>query len=220
MSLRKQIIATARAMNACGLNQGASGNVSARRPEGEGMYVTPSGVPYDAMRVRDIVSMDWSGEWAVKEAGRKPSSEWRFHRDILVARPEFGAVVHAHPIHCTALAVHGRGIGPFHYMVALAGGRDIRCAGYATFGTQELSDLVIAALEGRRACLLAHHGLIACGADLDRALALAVEVETLAAQYLAALELGEPSELSDAEIEAVLAKMAQGYGYGSGPEGD
>jgi L-fuculose-phosphate aldolase len=220
MTLKKHIIATARAMNALGLNQGASGNVSARRPEGEGMYVTPSGVAYEAMRVRDIVSIDWSGEWAVKAEGRKPSSEWRFHRDILVARPELGAVVHAHPIHCTALAVHGRGIGPFHYMVAVAGGRDIRCAGYATFGTQELSDRVIAALDGRKACLMAHHGLIACGPDLGGALALAVEVEALAAQYLAALQLGEPPELTDDQIDAVLAKMAKGYGYGSGPEAD
>jgi L-fuculose-phosphate aldolase len=170
------------------------------------------------MRARDIVSMDWSGTWAVKQEGRKPSSEWRFHRDILMARPEFGAVVHAHPIHATALAVHGRGIGPFHYMVALAGGRDIRCAGYATFGTQELSDLVIAALADRKACLMAHHGLIACGPDLDTALALAVEVETLAAQYLAALQLGEPPELTDAQIGEVLAKVRAGYGYGSGPE--
>jgi L-fuculose-phosphate aldolase len=127
-------------------------------------------------------------------------------------------VVHAHPVHCTALAVHGRGIGPFHYMVALAGGRDIRCAGYATFGTQELSDLVIEALCDRKACLMAHHGLIACGADLDRALALAVEVETLAAQYLAALQLGEPPELTDAQMDDVLAKVARGYGYGSGPD--
>jgi L-fuculose-phosphate aldolase len=218
MNLKRQIIDTARAMNASGLNQGASGNVSARRPDGEGMYITPSGVPYDAMRARDIVSMDWSGTWAVKQEGRKPSSEWRFHRDILMARPEFGAVVHAHPIHATALAVHGRGIGPFHYMVALAGGRDIRCAGYATFGTQELSDLVIAALADRKACLMAHHGLIACGPDLDTALALAVEVETLAAQYLAALQLGEPPELTDAQIGEVLAKVRAGYGYGSGPE--
>jgi L-fuculose-phosphate aldolase len=218
MTLKRQIIATARAMNALGLNQGASGNVSVRRPDGQGMYVTPSGLAYDAMRPSDIVSMDWSGEWAVKAEGRKPSSEWRFHRDILMARPEFGAVVHAHPVHCTALAVHGRGIGPFHYMVALAGGRDIRCAGYATFGTQELSDLVIEALCDRKACLMAHHGLIACGADLDRALALAVEVETLAAQYLAALQLGEPPELTDAQMDDVLAKVARGYGYGSGPD--
>jgi L-fuculose-phosphate aldolase len=103
-------------------------------------------------------------------------------------------------------------------MVAMAGGRDIRCAGYATFGTQELSDLVIEALCDRKACLMAHHGLIACGADLDRALALAVEVETLAAQYLAALQLGEPPELTDAQMDDVLAKVARGYGYGSGPD--
>jgi L-fuculose-phosphate aldolase len=217
MSLKQQIIATARAMNACGLNEGTSGNVSARRRDGGGMYVTASGVPYGTMRVRDIVSMDWSGDWRVRGEGRKPSSEWRFHRDILMARPEFGAVVHAHPVNCTALAVHGRGIGPFHYMVALAGGLDIRCAGYATFGTQALSDLVTEALRDRKACLMAHHGLIACGRDLDGALALAVEVETLAAQYIAALQMGAPPELSDAQIGEVLEKIRAGYGYGSDP---
>ena len=216
MTLKNEIIETARAMNTTGLNQGTSGNVSARRPDGEGMYITPSGLGYDAMGPGDIVAMDWSGEWQVDEEERKPSSEWRFHLDILRARPEFGAVVHAHPVHCTALAVHGHGIGPFHYMVALAGGRDVRCCGYATFGTQELSDLVIEAMEGRKACLMAHHGMLACGRDLAQALRLAVEVETLAAQYLAALQLGEPPELTDSQIGEAIAKFQAGYGYGSG----
>jgi L-fuculose-phosphate aldolase len=218
MTLKNQIIETARAMNTTGLNQGTSGNVSARQPDGEGIYITPSGLGYDAMNPRDIVAMGWSGEWAVEQEGRKPSSEWRFHLDILKARPEFGAVVHAHPVHCTALAVHGHGIGPFHYMVALAGGRDVRCCGYATFGTQELSDLVLGALEGRKACLMAHHGMLACGRDLADALRLAVEVETLAAQYLAALQLGEPPELTDQQIKEAISKFQAGYGYGSGAE--
>jgi len=217
MSLRGAVADGARAMVSAGLNQGASGNLSVRRPDGLGMLITPSGVAAEEIRLRDIVSMDWGGAWAVKADGPRPSSEWRFHRDVLVARPEFGAVVHAHPVAATALAVHGRGIGPFHYMVAMAGGRDIRCAAYATFGTQALSDHVLAALEGRRACLMAHHGMIACGADLASALALAVEVETLARQYLAALSIGEPPELSDAEIDAVLEKIAAGPGYGSAP---
>lgn len=215
MSLPRAVVETARAMNAAGINSGASGNVSARRADGEGIHVTPSSVAYEAMRPSDVVSVDWDGAWRVERAGRRPSSEWRFHLDILKARPEFGAVVHAHPVNATALAVHGRGIGPFHYMVALAGGRDIRCAGYATFGTAELSERVLEALEGRSACLMAHHGMIACGCDLPQALALAVEVETLAAQYLAACALGPPPELSDAEIDAVLAKIAAGPGYGS-----
>jgi L-fuculose-phosphate aldolase len=217
MSARRALVDAAKGSVAKGLNHGAAGNLSLRRPDGQGMLITPSGLDPDGMRPRDIVSMDWTGTWAVKAEGRRPSSEWRFHRDILVARPEFGAVVHAHPVSATALAVHGLGIGPFHYMVALAGGRDIRCAGYATFGTQALSDLVLAALEGRRACLMAHHGLIACGSDLASALSLAVEVEQLAATYVAARCLGEPPELSDSEIDAVLEKIAAGEGYGSTP---
>ena len=219
MNSARKVIETALKMSSAGLNRGISGNVSVRHPDGRGLLITPSGVAYERMTEADIVTMGWDGGWRVETEGRRPSSEWRFHRDILAARPELNAVVHAHPIHATALAVHGRGIGPFHYMVALAGGRDIRCAGYATFGTQALSDLVLAALEGRRACLMAHHGMIACGADLDAALALAVEVETLAAQYVAALSLGEPPELSDAEIGEVLDKLAKGGGYGSAPEG-
>ncbi|MEM9726706.1 MAG: class II aldolase/adducin family protein, partial [Pseudomonadota bacterium] len=208
------MVATARRMNALGLNQGMSGNLSLRLPGKRGLLVTPSSVAYDAMGPADVVQMAWSGAWTGAE-GRRPSSEWRFHRDILRARPEFGAVLHAHPVHATALACHGRGIGPFHYMIAIAGGRDIRCAPYAIFGSQELSDHALTALEGRKACLLAHHGLIACGRDLAQALDVAVEVETLAAQYLAACALGAPPDLPDAEIDAVLDKIAQGPGYGS-----
>lgn len=202
-------------MEAAGLSAGLSGNLSVRRPDGEGFYVTPSAVPYAGMKASDVVSVDWSGVWAVKTPGRRPSSEWRFHRDILKGRPEFGAVVHAHAVHATALAVQGRGLGPFHYMIAAAGGRNIRCAAYATFGTEALSAHVMKALDGRRACLIAHHGLIACGRDLEAALTLAVEIEALAAQYLAACVLGEPPELSNDEIAAVLAKMEKGPGYGS-----
>lgn len=213
-ALREQIVAFARRMNAVGLNQGKSGNLSQRLPKDRGFLVTPSSLDYDEMDVADIVAMDWKDKWSAPE-GRRPSSEWRFHRDILDARPEFGAVLHAHPINATALAVHSRGIGPFHYMVAIAGGRDVRCAPYAIFGSQELSDYALQALEGRKACLLAHHGLIACGKDLAQAFDVAVEVETLAAQYLAACALGEPPNLPDAEIDAVLAKIASGPGYGS-----
>ena len=202
-------------MNASGLNQGVSGNVSARREDGNGFLITPSGLDYDDMTPVDIVAMDWSGAWRCEHCERRPSSEWRFHHDILRARSEFGAVVHAHPTHVTALAVHGRGINAFHYMVAIAGGRDIRCAPYATFATQELSDHVLAALEDRKACILAHHGLIACGRDVAEALKIAIEVEALAAQYIAALAIGEPPVLSDEEMDRVLEKFSAGYGYGS-----
>ncbi len=143
--------------------------------------------------------------------GLEPSSEWRFHRDIYAVRPEFAAIVHTHSPHATALACHGRGIPAFHYMVAVAGGADIRCAPYATFGTQALSDYAVAALAGRRACLLAHHGVVACGQSLDQALALAIEVEHLARVYLAALALGEPPRLDAAEMERVLERF-QHYG--------
>ncbi len=206
------IIATARAMNQTTLNTGTSGNVSARVDEG--MLITPSGIPYDVMTTDQIVLVGLDGSWSKGQAER-PSSEWRFHLDFYRQRHEVEAVVHAHPVNATALAVHGRGIGPFHYMVAIAGGHDIRCAPYATFGTQNLSDSVVAALHGRFACLMAHHGVVACGRNLDHALSVATEVETLAAQYLAALQLGEPPLLSSTEIEEVLAKMASGVGYGS-----
>ena len=212
MNLRQEIIDTALRMNADGLNRGRSGNVSAR--EGEGFLITPSGRDYESLGPEDIVSMGLDGQVA---AG-VPSSEWRFHRDILANRPEIGAIVHAHPVHATALAVHHRGIPAFHYMVAMAGGVDIRCAGYATFGTQALSDLVLEALEGRMACLMAHHGMIACGVDLGAAFRLALEVELLAEQYLNALQLGAPPILDDDEMTRVLEKFRAGYGYGSGPE--
>lgn len=217
-ALREAFVETARAMNAARINQGTSGNLSARRSDGGGLWLTPSSLDYAAMTPADLIALDWARKGAPDwrgRAGRRPSSEWRFHHDILQARPEFGAVLHAHPVSATALACHSRGIEPFHYMVAIAGGRDVRCAPYALFGTQTLSDHALAALEGRKACLLAHHGLIACGEDLDQAFGVAVEVEALAAQFLAASVLGPPPLLPDAEIDAVLAKIASGPGYGS-----
>ena len=215
--LRRDVAAFAREMNASGVNQGTAGNISARRTDDGGIWVTPSGLDYEKMDARDIVGLDWSGEWRVERRGRKPSSEWRFHRDILAERPEFGAVLHAHPIHATALACHRLGLPPFHYMVALFGGRDVRCAPYATFGTEELSAYALAALEGRKACFLAHHGIIVCGADLEQALTLAIELETLAAQFVAASSVGPPPLLSDADIDATLEKIAAGDGYASAP---
>ena len=216
--LRRALIDTARRMNGLGINQGTSGNLSAR-VEG-GLLVTPSGVPYDTLEPADIVEMDFDGHWRCAKPERRPSSEWRFHLDILKARPEFGAVLHSHALYATTLACHRREIPAFHYMVAVAGGDSIRCAPYATFGSADLSENALEALEGRRACLLANHGLIACGRDLAAALALGVEVETLAAQYCQALQIGQPKILSKAEMKRVLAKFAAGYGTASAPDRD
>ncbi len=226
VDLAAEVITTAAAMNERGINNGTSGNVSARvdEAEGGGMVITPSGRPYDRLDPEDLIHLRPDTSWATvgdgRDPGLRPSSEWRFHLDILAARSDVAAIVHAHPTASTALAIHGRGIGPVHYMVGVAGGHDIRCAPYATFGTPELSANAVAALEGRRACLLAHHGIIAVGADLDAALGVAVEVEVLAAQYLAALAIGEPPTLSEAQMDAVLAKMASPDGYGSSPTGE
>jgi len=202
LSRREAIIATGRRMNASGLNQGTSGNLSAR-VEG-GFLVTPTGMEYEGLRPEDLVLMRFDGS---HEGPRRPSSEWRFHRDILAARPEVNAVLHAHSMFSTTLACLRRPIPAFHYMVAMAGGTSIRCAPYATFGTEELSGHAVAALEGRKACLLANHGLITVGADLAAAFKLAVEVETLAAMYLRALQVGEPVLLDEAEMAVVLEKF-------------
>jgi L-fuculose-phosphate aldolase len=193
-------------MNACGINRGKSGNVSARI-EG-GFLVTPSGLAYDSLSPENIVAMTSSGE---PRGSLLPSSEWRFHRDIYASRSDAGAIVHAHSPFATTLACLGRDVPAFHYMIAVAGGKDIRCAPYATFGTQELSDHALAALEARKACLLANHGMIAIGATLATALALAIEVEALAEQYWRALQIGVPNLLSDAEMDLVLAKF-ESYG--------
>lgn len=211
MKLAIDIIATAQAMNGHGINSGTAGNVSARTQTG--MLITPSGMDYSRLTPDDIVAMDFDTSWFAT-SNLRPSSEWRFHLDILRSRPDVNAVVHTHSTHATALAIHGRGIGPFHYMVAVAGGHDIRCAPYATFGSQELSDNALTALHDRSACLLAHHGVIATGPDLASALLLAIEVEELARQYLAAIAIGPPPELSRAQMNEVLAKMPT-VGYGS-----
>ena len=204
---RQAIIDACRRMNALGINQGTSGNISLRHEDG--MLITPTSVPYDLMVPEQIVFMAMDGSFA---PGQRPSSEWRFHLDILRARGEVNAVVHAHPTYATILAIMGLEIPPIHYMVAAAGGDNIRCSPYATFGTPELSAHAVSALEGRFACLLGHHGMIAVGPSLSRALWLAVEVETLARQYHGCLQIGEPPLLSKAEIELVRRKMA-GYGH-------
>ena len=202
---RQSIIDACREMNRLGINQGTSGNISLRQEDG--MLITPTSVPYDNMQVDQIVFMKLD---AAPGDGQRPSSEWRFHRDILKARPEVNAVVHAHPPYSTILAIMGREIPPVHYMIACAGGDTIRCAPYATFGTEELSRHAVTALEDRSACLLAHHGMIAVGPSLAKAMWLAVEVEALARQYHGCLQIGTPPLLSKTEIENVRAPMA-GY---------
>ena len=201
--LREAVIATCRALVQRGLAYGTSGNVSVRRDERR-FFVSPTGMPYDALEPDDIPLMDADGRWFGR---RRPSSEWRFHRDVFTSRTDVAAIVHTHSPKATSLACTGRGIPAFHYMVAVAGGSDIRCAPYYTFGTQELSDAAVAALEGRKACLLANHGVIAVGADLAGALALAGEVENLAAQYCTALALGEVRILDETEMRRVVEKF-------------
>ena len=207
LELRGSVIATALAMNAAGINRGKSGNVSARWRDGgfDGFLVTPSALPYAQTTPQDLAAVSLAGD---ASGPRPPSSEWRFHRDIYAQREDAHAVVHVHAPFATSLACLHRGIPAFHYMVAVAGGNDIRCAPYATFGTQALSDNVLGALAGRSACLMANHGLIAIGAALDAALALAVEVETLAEMYWRALQVGEPVLLSHEEMQVVLGKFA------------
>jgi L-fuculose-phosphate aldolase len=201
--LRKALIATACATNSLGLNQGTAGNVSARTPEG--FLITPSGLPFDQLVPEHVVEMDLEGQVASDQI--EPSSEWRFHRDILVNRPEVGAVLHAHSPYATALACAHREIPAFHYMVAVAGGKTIPCAPYAAFGTQALSDNVLAALENRHACLLANHGMVAVGPSLEEALRLTKEVEELARQYHLSLQIGGPVILSDEAMTIVLKKF-------------
>jgi L-fuculose-phosphate aldolase len=201
-SLRREIIATCLRMNHEGINQGTSGNVSARWRDG--MLISPSGIPYEELEDADVVFVAGDGH---HDAGAQPSSEWRFHLAILHSRPEVGAVVHTHSIHATALAMRGMEIPAAHYMIAAAGGANIRCAPYATFGTRELADLALQALEARSACLLANHGVIATGPNLRKALWLAGEVEVLARQYILSLMLGGPNLLSDTEVARVVERF-------------
>lgn len=203
---RQSVIDACLRMNQLGINQGTSGNISLRHDEG--MLITPTSVPYETMQPEQIVFMGLDGSF---DSRQRPSSEWRFHLDILKARPVVNAVVHAHPPYATTLAIMGLEIPPIHYMVAVAGGDTIRCAPYATYGTEQLSQHAVSALEDRFACLLAHHGMIAIGPSLSKAMWLAVEVETLARQYHGCLQIGTPPLLSKAEIKKVLGKIA-GYG--------
>jgi L-fuculose-phosphate aldolase len=210
--LRRELVRTANKLDEQGLNRGTSGNLSARF--GKGMLITPSGMGAEGLTEDDIVfvHMDGSarGRW-------QPSSEWLFHRDIFAQRPEVGAVVHTHSVAATALACLRKDIPPFHYMIALIGGDNIRCAQYATFGTQELSNNALIALKERKACLLANHGMIAAGKNLDEAFRITVEVETLSEMYLRALQVGEPVLLSAQEFQDAQRRFD---GYGKVAESD
>jgi len=211
-ALREEIIAACRQMNSSGINQGTSGNISARWKDG--LLITPSGVPYDELAAEDMVFMNFDGTY---EGDIVPSSEWRFHLDIIKSRKEVNAVVHAHPTYCTALAIKGIDIPAVHYMIAACGGPTVRCAPYATYGTEELSQNALDAMEGRTCCLLANHGMIATGPTLKKAMWLAIELETLARQYVVSLQIGGPTLLSDSEISRVIEKFKT---YGPRPKSE
>lgn len=203
---RRDIVKACQDMNRRGINQGTSGNISVRVKEG--FLLTPSGMSYDEMKAGDIVLMKPD---ASHSGSRKPSSEWRFHHALMAKRPEIGAVVHTHSMFATTLSCLGMEIPAVHYMVAAAGGYNIRCAPYATYGTPETANNAVKALQDRNACLLANHGMIVVGPNLKKAMWLAVEVETLAAQYWRALQVGKPNILSKAEIGRVIDKF-KSYG--------
>ncbi|MCX8098581.1 MAG: class II aldolase/adducin family protein [Casimicrobiaceae bacterium] len=209
---RTALIAACRASVREGLIRGTSGNLSVRA--GEGFLITPTGYGADRVEAEDLVWMPLATE-GEGEGRLKPSSEWRFHRDLYRTRPDCAAVVHAHSPYATTLACLRREIPPFHYMIAVAGGTTIRCARYATFGTQALSDAVLEAMVDRRACLMANHGLVAIGPTPEKTLAIALEVEELCGQYWRACQLGEPVLLSEAEMAEVLVKFKT---YGQQPQ--
>ncbi len=211
-ALRVGIVAQCRALNACGLNQGTAGNISARL--GDAMLITPTAVPYEALRPETLALMPLSGEYGAWSGPLKPSSEWRFHLDIMRARADVGAIVHAHPPYCTALAMLGRPILAAHYMIALFGGPAIECVKYAPYGTKELSDLAIAGLGARHAVLLGNHGAIVTGGSLESAMHRAIELEALARMYYLAIAVGRPAILADEEIARIVERI-KSYGGGS-----
>ncbi len=207
-AIRQSIIDHCRAMNASGLNQGTSGNISVR--QGGRMLITPSGIPYYKTTPDMIASLSLDSDGAY-DGPKKPSVEWRFHLDILKSRPDVGAVVHTHSMYATILAIARKPIPPCHYMIAAFGGSDVRVCDYAKYGTKELSINVLKAMEGRSACLMANHGMLATGSSLDKAMWAAVELETIAKQYYHSLLIGGPVLLSDEEIDRVVREF---HGYG------
>ncbi len=211
-AIKHDLVRAARKLVETGLTRGTSGNISARSPDRTDFWVTASGCSLGEASREDLVKVAFDG--AVDEGSRAPSSEWRIHRDVYCARPEVQAIVHAHPPYATTIACLRRSLPPVHYEIAFAGGHDVRCASYATFGTEELSQAALSALTGRSACLLANHGMIALGATLDAALHLAGVVETVAEIYWRALAVGEPVLLERDEMERIVGKLAS-YGPGA-----
>jgi L-fuculose-phosphate aldolase len=201
--LRRKIIETANEFNASGLSVGTSGNLSAR--SSQGYLITPTGIPYQQLNEADIVEMDLQGN--VVKSDLKPSSEWHFHQDIYLAREEVNAIVHVHSDYATGMSCTRQDIPAFHYMMARAGGDSIRCAEYATFGTKALSQNAVKALQGRNACLLANHGMIALGESIDSAYKLAEEIENLAKQYCISKQLGAVVLLDNDEMKINLEKF-------------
>ena len=204
---KEEIIKFAQKLNSTNLSPLRSGNISlkAQNNNEEGFLITPSGKKYDSLKADDIVFVSLKGNY--DEKGLQPSSEWRFHKDIYLKKPDAKAIVHAHSPHATAVSAHGKDIPAFHYMVALAGGDNIKCAKYATFGTQELSNNIIDALENRKACLMSNHGQVAFGDNLESAFELAEELENICHQYINTIKLGDPKILSSSEMDVILEKV-------------
>ena len=212
---RNRVIEYSLKLNSTNLSPLRSGNISLRGREDDkdGYLITPSGRKYETLKPEDIVFMGLNEEVEKKASDKNPSSEWRFHRDIYVNKKDAQAIVHTHSPHATAVSSHGKTIPPFHYMIALAGGEDIKCAEYATFGTEELSNNIIKALENRTACLMSNHGQVAIGKNIEDTFELAQEIENICQQYTIALKLGEPKILSFEEMKKVLDK-AKNYKKG------
>lgn len=208
-ALRDELVARCRELNSSGINQGTSGNISVRF--GDRMLISPSATPYDEMTADMVASVALDDTSGAYEGPLKPSTEWRFHQKLLRERPDANAVVHAHPTYCTTLAIARRPIPACHYMIAAFGGTDVRCAGYATFGTEELSILAIEAMKDRTACLLANHGMITLGESMAKAMWRAIELEAIAKQYYLSLQIGGPIILSD---DAIVEAMKSFSGYG------
>ena len=207
INLQKEVIEFAKKLNSTNLSPLRSGNISVRTTQNgkDGFYITPSGIKYQTLKERDIVFVSSNGEY--NKEGLQPSSEWKFHKDIYLKKSEAKAIVHAHSPHATAVSAHNKDIPAFHYMIALAGGDNIKCAKYGTFGTQELSDNIIAALENRKACLMSNHGQVAFGDSLNSAFELAEELENICHQYINAIKLGKPKILSSSEMNLILEKV-------------
>jgi len=208
-NLRSEVIKYAKMLNSRKLSALRSGNISARFQDG--FLITPSGAKYSSLKNKDIVFVSLKGKFDEKKG--IPSSEWRFHQDIYLNKKEAKAIVHAHSNYATAISTHGKGIPAFHYMVAMAGGKDIKCAKYATYGTRELSKNILKALNQRKACLISNHGQIAFEENLPKAFELAEEVENISLQYITSLKMGKPKILSLKEMKKVLLK-AKNYKKG------